>query len=578
MYDTIVVGSGNGACGFLSYYLEAGNDRSIRERVLVLEEGDDFFTTSDITHQNNWTKSYAEEKVFKLHNALTPKGIPIISGRACTMGGGGSINYTMMHESSEWLATHIGQTAAYWDSLKAELNQKFARPNPVTDPSPVTKQVLQAAEKVGFVTSTDAIDNIPNLEVRDTGLLHLFPTQFNSFGQRTHSGVSIVDWFGQGVEIKTRCRVERLEFSKEQGQKPRCVGVHVKYLDTGMTERLSLLPDGGKVIMCAGGATPRLLWSHREELGNDLIGQHVNDHIVMPLGLYVVDKSIDVTPRDVYISVFATTVWQPEPEQPGQETVCCFDFFSGNFERLWFMIAHLYLAFLFPNWLKKFVIRLPWLFNIIKNVIRVFLQAVNFIINLLWGLYNLLQGKPWHDEAHLITAAIKFNAAKEGCYSRDDSRIELDFFGEEEQSHFNQDKVVANSEIAKHMALLNGLGEQPHWLVKWFLRLVTKMPYEENQIEEYVDVYSRRFLLSEQHLSGGCLFGKAIDKGLDNAIDTGKVYGSANVYVADLSAVPLPRISTQMTAYLIGFHVAKRICVGNGESGVGSRESGVGSQ
>ncbi|NES45303.1 GMC oxidoreductase, partial [Moorena sp. SIO2C4] len=82
----------------------------------------------------------------------------------------------------------------------------------------------------------------------------------------------------------------------------------------------------------------------------------------------------------------------------------------------------------------------------------------------------------------------------------------------------------------------------------------------------------RRFLLSEQHLSGGCLFGKAIDKGLDNAIDTGKVYGSANVYVADLSAVPLPRISTQMTAYLIGFHVAKRICVGNGESGVGSRE------
>ena len=144
MYDTIVVGSGNGACGFLSYYLEAGNDRSIRERVLVLEEGDDFFTTSDITHQNNWTKSYAEEKVFKLHNALTPKGIPIISGRACTMGGGGSINYTMMHESSEWLATHIGQDEAYWDSLKAELNQKFARPNPVTDPSPVTKQIGRA--------------------------------------------------------------------------------------------------------------------------------------------------------------------------------------------------------------------------------------------------------------------------------------------------------------------------------------------------------------------------------------------------------------------------------------------------
>lgn len=69
--------------------------------------------------------------------------------------------------------------------------------------------------------------------------------------------------------------------------------------------------------------------------------------------------------------------------------------------------------------------------------------------------------------------------------------------------------------------------------------------------------FSKRTLLSEQHLSGGCIFGDVIDKGLEDAQMTGKVFGSANIYLADLSAVPLHRVSTQMTAYLIGHHVGK---------------------
>ncbi|WP_293079230.1 hypothetical protein [Okeania sp. SIO3B5] len=84
-YDLIIIGSGNGACAFLSHYLAWAEDKA---RVLVLERGDNFFNTSDITHQINWTKSYAEGNIFKLHNALTPDGKPIVSGWACTMGGG----------------------------------------------------------------------------------------------------------------------------------------------------------------------------------------------------------------------------------------------------------------------------------------------------------------------------------------------------------------------------------------------------------------------------------------------------------------------------------------------------------
>ena len=93
-YDLILIGSGNGACGFLNYYQHYG-DKSTK--ILVIERGDNFLYTSDITHQTNWTKSYSEGNIFKLHNALTPDNKPIISGAACTMGGGGSINYTMIH-------------------------------------------------------------------------------------------------------------------------------------------------------------------------------------------------------------------------------------------------------------------------------------------------------------------------------------------------------------------------------------------------------------------------------------------------------------------------------------------------
>lgn len=37
------------------------------------------------------------------------------------MGGGGSINYTMIHESSKWLANHLGRTEKLWDAQKEYL-------------------------------------------------------------------------------------------------------------------------------------------------------------------------------------------------------------------------------------------------------------------------------------------------------------------------------------------------------------------------------------------------------------------------------------------------------------------------
>jgi choline dehydrogenase-like flavoprotein len=90
-------------------------------------------------------------------------------------------------------------------------------------------------------------------------------------------------------------------------------------------------------------------------------------------------------------------------------------------------------------------------------------------------------------------------------------------------------------------------------------QFITKIPYEEDQVKRYVKNFSRNTLLSEQHLAGGCLFGKVVDTGEEDPSKAGKVFDTTNLHVADLSTVPIPRVSTQMTAYLVGHYVGKQL-------------------
>lgn len=85
-YDVVIVGTGNGGCALLSECLKNAPEDY---KILVLEQGQNYFFTSDITHENGWSKTYSSGNIFKLHNTMTPGGKNIISGRAVTMGGGG---------------------------------------------------------------------------------------------------------------------------------------------------------------------------------------------------------------------------------------------------------------------------------------------------------------------------------------------------------------------------------------------------------------------------------------------------------------------------------------------------------
>ena len=263
----------------------------------------------------------------------------------------------MIHESSQWLADHLGRSPDYWQNLKAGLNPRFDRPDPADDLSPMAKSVLKSAEKNGFTQATDDIGHIPNQPDTQADQLHLFPTLFNAFGQRTHSGVSIVDWCYPGLTLLTRCRVKQLKFTEvdTQGNPVRCTAVQVKDLETKRTYDIAL-KENGKLILCAGAATPRLLMPHGDKLGNGAISKQVSDHILLPLGLYLPKKEVKTTPKDNYIPIFATSFWQPGAEKSqngdkpseGRETLITFDFFAGEFDRLLYLVSHLFTALLLP--------------------------------------------------------------------------------------------------------------------------------------------------------------------------------------------------------------------------------------
>ena len=97
------------------------------------------------------------------------------------MGGGGSINYTMIHESSSWLAKHLGFSVNYWNSLKKRLNAKFKREptqwmtklqSPLTSSMQVNA-VISKSHKSAAAPRTSRIKTMLNLDNSTSSRLNL---------------------------------------------------------------------------------------------------------------------------------------------------------------------------------------------------------------------------------------------------------------------------------------------------------------------------------------------------------------------------------------------------------------------
>lgn len=555
-FDLIVVGSGNGACGFLSECLK---HVPMDYNVLVLEEGHNFFFTSDITHQNGWSKSYANGDAFTLHNAVTPNGRSILSGRARTLGGGGSINYTMIHESSEWLVKQAGHDVSYWDECKKELNASFDRPDPLKEgyQTPFATFIANNAEKAGYAPPNrdDMIHNIPSLNESQSKQVTFFPTQFDMFGSRTNSGVSLVKW--QQIKYRWNTTVTGLVMGEKRmdSNKIACNGVQTRNYK-GLNVTYKVKKNTGKVVLCGGSQSPRILLNTEELAGNEKIGQRVNDHICMPLAIYFIhkDKASIVGVTDNYESLFTEMLIEhtnegQSDEEVREKSVVGIDFFSGDVLRLVYLISSLYMCFLPFNGFKRLMGRYPIIYTYLSNAIRMLLTAIISVIVVLGRILPFLPAS-----IKVTTALIKFNASKEGYYERVGNKIILRFFDDE------RDYAIAEEAINENIAFLESNGVKPPFIIRFLLQFLTKTPYKRGrQVKQYVKHFAAKTLLSEQHLAGGCLLGDVVDKGLEDSAKTGLVFGTSDLFVADLSIVPLPRVSTQMTAYLMGHHVAKQL-------------------
>lgn len=563
-FDLIVVGTGNGACGFLGECLKH-IPRDSDYQILVLELGTNFFYTSDITHQNGWSKTYSSGSIFKLHDAVTPDGRSVLAGRANTMGGGGSINYTMIHESSDWLAEQAGRDPGYWDTCKCELNKSLDRPNPFKRgyQTPFAEYISSNAQNPenfdtneGFSAPNcerDMIENIPSyFEDKEKPLkqMYIFPTQFNQFGSRTNSGVSLVEW--ERITYRWNTEVTGLVMSQSD-KSYTCTGVKTKNVKTFESTTYKVKEGTGRVVLCGGSQSPRLLLKAKELADmNEKIGQRVNDHICMPLGIYMVKKEkVEVVgPTDNYQSLFAIDdipckIKNGDNER-SENVPVNIDFFSGEVLRLIYLISSLYLCYLPLNGFKKFMGRRPIVFTYLSNTIRILLTGLVYVINFVC---------PCVQSFVITTSLVKFSAVTEGYYERKGDKIVLRFFDNQ------ADYDIAEEAINKNLQFLESNGEKPNFLIRSIFQFITKIPYRRGrEVKCYVRNFARKTLLSEQHLAGGCLFGDVIDKGSkDDPASTGRVFNTTNLHVADLSAVPLPRVSTQMTAYLIGHHVAKQL-------------------
>ena len=199
-------------------------------------------------------------------------------------------------------------------SSKEEPSRKFHRPDPINKRKPdfvdIIEQKAVEAEENPFAAADKAHNfagNIPSLqdnwEEDEANQIYIFPTQFNNFGQRTNSRVSLVDWTDRRIEIKCFHSVVDLDVD-ESGT---CNSVNV--LDTAKNKNVRYsVKKGGKVVLCAGSASPRLL-KKCKSIKNEAIGMYVKDHICMPLGFYFVaeDNKDLIGPTNNYESIFAST-------------------------------------------------------------------------------------------------------------------------------------------------------------------------------------------------------------------------------------------------------------------------------
>jgi hypothetical protein len=290
-YDVVLVGAGNSACAYVSELLAHRPGL----RICLLERGSLPTRYGDELALAAWPNDTYDNEVI----------VPIASTHnvrcAQVVGGGGSVNYTLIHESDAWLMEHLGAPRGFdgWAEAKAHVATWLGVPTARRVPSPNVQQLLKTLQWP-IHGSVDA-GVVPSCHVDQAPIFRPIQTVFDAEGQRRHNGWNAVDW-GKVTLLPEIEVTELVLVPGPDGVVCRGLKVHDRVSGAHVTWAV---PATTEVVLAAQQQSVQLLRPHVELLPpgvGEHLGQQVGDHIVLPV---FVSKALPVEGRpDPYAPLF----------------------------------------------------------------------------------------------------------------------------------------------------------------------------------------------------------------------------------------------------------------------------------
>jgi hypothetical protein len=220
------------------------------------------------------------------------------------------------------------------------------------------------------------IEHIPNQKDDSPKQFYQFPSQFNTFGQRTNSGVSIVDWEDDSLQLETGAGHWWKAWSlMEIAARPSMSSSWMK-----KKERISVSRLMEKLFCMLVLPLHDSCWI-RKSLSNDKYRDSkacFRPYCHASWNIRQAKRHSLVTQGCLWSSLCYSSTsqgWRTADES----VVVSIVFFTGKLEKLLYLTSHLFLAFLLPNYIKSCVWKKPWLFEVVKTVVRWVVSLLNGI-------------------------------------------------------------------------------------------------------------------------------------------------------------------------------------------------------
>ena len=274
-YDIVVVGAGNSACAYVSEILAARPDL----RICMIERGS--VPNPKYSDMGSWPNDTYDDDQGMIkplpssHNVRT----------ASVVGGGGSVNYTMIHETDAWLEENLGKPRGF--QTWAEAKEHVARwlgvtESPLREVSPNVRHLFDQLQSWTLDPPPDA-GSVPTLCEDEEPRFRPVHTVFDAKGKRRFNGWNAVDW-GR-VTLLERIEVTELVMDASPDGAV-CRGLKARDHATGTRLVRWDLPSNTRVILAAQQQSVRLLRSHSHLLPptvQEHLGKGIQDHISLPI-------------------------------------------------------------------------------------------------------------------------------------------------------------------------------------------------------------------------------------------------------------------------------------------------------